>query len=265
MNKLIFLALIVLVSNNITAQDTTRRSSKEERREAKRQRVNSLIKQEEEGVLVYRKHSIFGLQLRTSGYGGFFELGKMKSPRFANSYKIEFTEIKHPKEEKLPNGGFTFGNPYIYGKLNHFYQVKLGFGQQYILGQKGNKNGVAVTGIYDAGLDLGLLRPYYLSVRDPQGIDKDIKYEDDSTTFVNGPILGGSGIGKGWSEMKVKPGVYVRTALRFDFGRYNEMVQGLEAGLITEFFGSKIPIMLQQKDRNLFFSGYIALVFGRRR
>lgn len=258
------LGLIVIFS---TAQDSTksRKSSKEERREAKRQRVNSLIKQEEEGVLVYHKQSIFGVELRTNGYGAFYELGKMKSPRFSNIYKIEFTEIKHPKEEKLPNGTFAFGNPYIYGKVNNFYQLKLGLGQQVILGQKGNKNGVAVTGIYDGGLSLGFLRPYYIEVQDSTGRGRQIKYDDDTSLFVGGPIIGGAGFGKGWGEIKVKPGAYVRTALRFDFGRYNEMVQGLEVGLIVEAYASKIPIMLFNKERQVFFQGYISLVFGRRR
>ena len=258
------LGLIVIASS---AQDSSqsKKSKKEDRREAKRQRVNSLIKQEEEGVLVYRKQSIFGVELRTNGYGVFYELGKMKSPRFSNIYKLEFTEIKHPKEEKLPNGTFAFGNPYIYGKVNNFYQVKLGLGQQVILGQKGNKNGVAITGIYDGGLSLGLLRPYYIEVQDSTGRGRQIKYEDDTSLFVGGPIIGGAGFGKGWREIKMKPGAYLHTALRFDFGRYNEMVQGLEVGLTVEAYASKIPIMLFNKEKQIFFQGYIALVFGRRR
>lgn len=239
--------------------------TKAEKKEAKRQKVNAMIRQEEEGVLVYRKQSIFGFMLRSDGYGAFYELGKMKSPRFSNIYKIEFSEYKHPKEEKLPNGGFAFSNPYVYGKLNNFYQLKLGLGQQFILGQKGNKNGVAVAAIYDGGLSLGLLRPYYLEVQDSTGQIKQIKYEDDTTAFVSGPIIGGAGFGKGWGEMKVKPGIYLRTALRFDFGRYNEMVQGIEGGLIVEAYSSKIPVMLYQKERNIFFQAYIALLFGRRK
>ncbi len=266
MKKIVFSIILSSLAISGFAQDTTRRSSKSERKEERRIRRDAIIKQEEEGVLVYRKQTVFGAMLRNNGYGGFFEIGKMKSPRFANLYKLEITEIKHPKEEKLPNGGgFVFSNPYIYGKLNNFYQVKLGFGQQYILGQKGNKNGVAVTGVFDGGLTLGLLRPYYIEVEDSTGQIRQIKYEDDTTTFSRGPILGGAGIGKGWGEIKVKPGVYIRSALRFDFGRYNETVQGIEAGLMLEFYASKIPLMLYQKERQLFFQGYIALVFGRRK
>ena len=261
---LLSLAMIVISSS---AQDSTKtkKSVKQDKREAKRQHINSMIRQEEEGVLVYRKQSVFGVELRTNGYGVFYELGKMKSPRFSTLYKIEFTEIKHPKEEKLPNGAFAFGNPYIYGKVNNFYQLKLGFGQQIILGQKGNKNGVAVTGIYEGGLSLGLLRPYYLQIQDSTGSTRTIKYDQDTSLFVNGRIVGGAGLSKGWNEIKVKPGVYLRTAVRFDFGRYNEMVQGIEGGLVLEAYSSKIPIMLYNKEHQIYFQAYIALVFGRRK
>lgn len=240
---------------------------KREKKEAKRQKINELVRQAEEGTLVYEKQSIFGLQLRTNGYGAFYELGKMKSNRKTNIYRIDITEIKNDKEEKSLGGSFIFGNPYIYGKINYFYPVTLGFGQQYILGQKGNKNGVAVTAIYNAGLSIGLLRPYYLSVDDPSGGERSIKYNSaDSSLFVDQSIiLAGGGLGKGWGEIKIKPGVFAKGGMRFDYGRYNESVTALEIGLSIEAYASKIPIMLDQKDKRLFFQGYIAIVFGKRK
>src|SRR5687768_5329400 len=142
---------------SISAQDTTgRKNTKEDKKEEKRQKINSLIRQAEEGVLVYRRQSIFGIQGRTNGYGIFYELGKMQTNRRTTLYRIDLTEIKHEKEEKLPSGGgIVFGNPFVYGKINNFYQLNLGFGQQYILGQKGNKNGVSLAAVFEAGLALG--------------------------------------------------------------------------------------------------------------
>lgn len=270
MKKLLLIVSIATIALSSQAQDSTKskskKASKEDRREEKRKHINAMIKQEEEGVLSYRKQSVFGLQLRTNGYGTFFELGKMKSPRFTNTYSIEFSEIKHPKEEKSASGIFFFGNPYIYAKINNFYQLKLGFGQQYIFGQKGNKNGVAITGIYQGGLSIGLLKPYYIQVEDPPGQAKDIKYtRQDSILFVDGFIIGGSGFGKGFNELKLQPGLYAKTALRFDYGRYNEVVSALEIGLSIDFYAKKIPIMLFAEDKRLFFQGHIAILFGRRK
>ena len=267
MKKLFLLAILASTVLAATAQDTTRRKSSN-KKEARRQKVNTLIKQSEEGVLVYRKQNIFGFQFRTNGYGAFYELGRMKTNRNTATYRIDFTEIKHQKEEKLPSGGgLVFGNPFIYGKINNFYQLTLGFGQQHMLGQKGNKNGVAVSAVYGGGLALGLLRPYYIEVEDPNGGEnKVIKYSiEDSTLFLGPSIIGGGGLGKGWNEIKIKPGAFVKSALRFDYGRFNEVVSGIEAGISIEFYGSKIPIMVYQKEKQLFFQGYIAVLFGRRK
>ena len=269
MKKLSLTVLLVTIFLASSAQDSTsRKSSKNDKKEVRRQKINTLIKQSEEGVLVYRKQNIFGLQGRTNGYGAFYELGRMKTTRKTSTYRIDFTEIKHQKEEKLPSGGgLVFGNPFIYGKINNFYQLTLGVGQQYILGQKGNKNGVAVSAIVNGGLALGLLRPYYVEAQDPMtGQNRIIKYSKaDSSIFLGPTIIGGAGFGKGWNEIKMKPGAFVKTAMRFDYGRFNEVVSGIEAGVSIEFYGSKIPILVDQKQKQLFFQGYISILFGHRK
>jgi hypothetical protein len=263
--KKLSLVTIVLFLFAISSFAQNTREEKREKKEAKRRKINEMVRQAEEGVLVYEKQSIFGVQLRTNGYGLFYELGKMKTNRKTNIYRLDISEVKDHKEEKLLGGGFLFGNPFIYGKRYFFYPVTLGFGQQYILGQKGNKNGVAISGIYMAGISAGILRPYYVDVDGGGNEQRSIKYSQDSATFVNGPFLGASGIGKGWSEIRVRPGAFVRLAMRFDYGRYNESVNGLEIGMNVSGYAKKVPIMLFQKDKRIFFEAYLALLFGKRK
>jgi hypothetical protein len=267
--KLSLIAIVLLVVIGSSAQDSTstNRDSKRDRKEARRKKISDLIRQAEEGVLVYSRQSIFGIQLRTNGYGIFYEIGKMKTNRKTNIYRIDFCEIKNHKEEKLLGNNF-FGNSFIYGKVNYFYPVTLGFGQQHIIGQKGNKNGVAVSMVYSGGLSLGLLRPYYVAVTDPaSGANKTIKYTaQDSALFLGQTITGGGGLGKGWNEIKIKPGFFAKYALRFDYGRFNESVSGLEIGLSAEMYASRIPIMLfSNKDKRLFIQGYLSILFGKRK
>ena len=268
MKRLIILAIIITVGFNLFAQDSTKtkKPSRTERREERQQRINAMIKQEEEGALIYNKQSVFGIELRTNGYGLFYEKGKAKTRRKTNIYTAELTEIKDPKEEKTPTGFFTIGNPYILGKIHNFYQFKLGFGQQYLFGQKGNKNGVAVIGSYQGGISAGLLRPYYLEVSDGNG-NREIKYStEDSAEFLDQSVIQGSGgLGRGWGEMTFKPGAFAKAALRFDWGHYNELVSGIEIGMSVDAYTQKIPILLFTKERQVFFQGHIALVFGRRR
>lgn len=264
MKKLSLIAILALTTIASIAQD--RREEKQERKELRRQKINEMVRQAEEGVLVYEKQSIFGLQLRTNGYGLFYEYGKMKTNRKTNIYRIDLTEIKHPKEDKLVNVNAYFSNPLIYGKINYFYPVTLGFGQQHMLGQKGNKNGVAVSAVYNAGLAIGLLRPYYLEVDKPGVGQQTIKFSDDSTLFLDRTaIISSSGLGKGWGDLKVKPGAFVKGALRFDYGRFNETVTALEIGMSVEGYASKIQQMVYQKENRLFYQVYLAIVFGKRK
>jgi hypothetical protein len=263
--KLFVFVCLLFAGKAIFAQEQQTR--KETRKQEKQKKVNDLIRQDEEGVLVYSKQSIFGFQLRTNGYGAFYERGKMKSQRNTFLYSLEFNEIKQSKEDKLPNGtgGFSFGNPYVYGKVNNFYSLQLGFGNQRILGQKGNKNGVAVSLVYKGGFSMGLLRPYYIEI-DDNGGSLTIKHSPETDSlFRYGFILGGGGLGKGWGEMKMKPGGFAKAGLRFDFGRFNEVVSGVEVGVSAEFYSSKIPIMLDQKEKQFFYQGHIAIMFGRRK
>ena len=93
-----------------------------------------------------------------------------------------------------------------------------------------------------------------------------VKYNSpDSALFLNGPFVGGPTFGKGWSEITVTPGLYAKTALRFDYGSYNEIVSAIEVGITGEFYSKKIPILLQIPQKQFFFSGYVAIFFGKRK
>jgi len=242
----------------------------------KRARINQLIKQEEEGALIFMKQSAFGLKLSTDGWGVSYEKGKYKTVTKTNLWWAELGEHKHPKEESIPSEsnsqGFIFVSNYIYGKVNNFYYLKAGFGQQKLIGGKGNKNGVAVSGIYGGGISLGFLKPYYLEINNRLASRREtIKYTtENEDMFLNllAPdveIIGKSGIFKGLSETKIVPGVHAKGALRFDYGRYNEVLSAVEVGLNAEFYSQKMPMLLFNDDKNFFFNAYVAITFGNRK
>ncbi len=182
MKKLFSLALIVSLVIPAIAQETQPMSKKELRR----QRINAIAKQEEEGVIKYRKHTAFGVKLTTDGYGGFFEIGRAQSVKKGLLFQLEISERKHPKEEKQ-QVVFSTTAPIIYTKINFFYPIKLGVQQQFLLGNKGNKNGVSITANVGGGLIAGLLRPYMIEVNklDKRNI---VQYESiDSTDYFLNP------------------------------------------------------------------------------
>jgi hypothetical protein len=237
--------------------------SKKERREANRNRINALIKQEEDGIIAYEKSIAFGGKLISDGYGIFLEIGRAKSVKKATLYQLELSERKHPKEEKQSNL-FNYSTPFIYGKENFFYPVKLGIQQQILFGNKSNKNGVSITGNYGGGLIAGLLRPYYVQLGASGNY---VKYQSaDSSEFLDpSAISAGPGFNKGWNDLQVKPGIYAKTAIRFDYGSYNEMISAIEVGISGEIYSQKIPLMVHTSAKQFFFTGYVALLFGRRK
>lgn len=271
--KLIFV-LFVFCGTTLLAQQKPASTvlSRNQKKAEKREKINQLIKQEEEGALIYQKQGAFGVKLNTDGWGAFYEHGKYKTITKTNLWWLEFGERKHPKEERVPtltaSSGFIIVSSYIYGKQNNFYYLKAGIGQQRMIGGKGNKNGVAVSAIYGGGITAGLLKPYYLEIQDPNTNRREsIRYTPANENQFLDPtiILGKSGLTKGIGETKIVPGAHARAALRFDYGRYNEMLSAIEVGVNAEYYSQKMPILLLNKEKSFFFNAYVAITFGKRK
>ena len=276
MKRFIIIAGLLGIYSPLLAQQlppvSETRRDREDKKNQKRQRINEILKHEEEGEPSYNKHSVWGFKVNHDGYGLSYELGRMKTPYKATILQFELNEKKHLKEKKesmlIDYGPFVeAGRNFVYGKVNHFYQLKGAYGQQVMIGNKGNKNGVAVYGIYSGGLSLGLLRPAYLEVVGPTGRVNVIRYTPkDSAAFLDGnKILGGTGLAKGWSEMTISPGIHAKAALRFDWNRFNNALSAVEFGFNFEYYPKKIEQMVRVEGRNLFANGYLSLVFGKRK
>ncbi|MBS1512685.1 MAG: hypothetical protein JST86_17705 [Bacteroidetes bacterium] len=265
MKKILVLVLALSCAAGVVAQDKP--NSKKAKKEEKRKRIDALVKQEEEGVIAYKRQTVYGLKLISDGYGFFAEVGRAKSVKKSMLYQFEISERKHQKEEKTTSLA-NFSAPYIYGKINYFYPVKLGVQQQYLFGNKSNKNGVTVTGNIGGGLSLGLLRPYMIEV-DKNGARTYVRYDSPDSSYFIGAYhdntASGPGLGTGWKYLSVTPGLYVKPAVRFDYGKLNELVSAIEVGVSAEYYSKKIPQMLYNKEKQFFFSAYFALMFGRRK
>ena len=271
--QLLLLCTFFAFSLSLMAQRLpTPPNKKDQEKIAKRNKMNELMKNEEEGIPAFKKQSSIQLKMNHDGSGFLYELGKSKSPYKATVFQIELGEKQHPKEQKQSStsyagGGFSFfGRPFIYGKQNIFYQLKLGAGQQLMIGGKGNKNGVAVYGVLVGGLSIGLLRPYYMEFSSVGGSEK-IKFsEKDRTRFLDPEkIIGGTGLSQGWSEMKTAPGFYAKTGLRFDWARFNNLISALEFGFSFDYYSKPVVQMVDVKGKSFFPTGYVSLVFGKRK
>lgn len=266
MKKIVLFLLAGTLASTTWAQENPTPKSptaKKDKQAARKERINALVKQEEEGEIIFNKQNVFGLKLNTDGYGLSYEIGRFKSARVANIFQIEINEKKHKKEKRTSLlNGFNF-NSVIYGKLNNFYQVKLSAGQQRIIGGKGNKNGVGVMAIYTGGVSVGLQKPYFVDVID----QAQQRYRKTYPDIIDSNYLeqGASGFTVGWDKVQPKFGLTAKAALRFDYGRFNETVSAIEVGLNAEYYAQKVAQMAYNPEKNFFFNAYISLLLGRRK
>jgi hypothetical protein len=259
MRKLIILFGISFLAGSISAQETN-----EQRQEERQAHINELSKEEEEGVITYKKSFDFGLKLLNDGYGFYFDLGRAKNVKIATLYQLEISERKAIKEEK-ETSPFINSNPFIFGKENFIYPVRLGVQQQRLLGNKANKNGVNITANYGGGISLSVIRPYYVQVIKNNELVY-VKYDSaDSSYFLSGQIISGPTFGKGWNDLSVTPGLYAKTAVRFDYGRFNQIISAIEIGACADYYTKEVPILIQNPAKQFFFSGYVSVLFGKRK
>lgn len=258
-----------VLCNTATAQTKKELRKQEEKTTA--ERIKKLKQDAEQGAIVFNKYSALNIGLRNDGYTVGFEKGKFIKMNTTKFWWISLGERKLAKEERvlsrnaLING---LGNPYIYGKINNFYLLDVGFGQQRLLGSKSYKNGIAVTLTYGGGLSLGMLKPYYLEVynKPSRTATEIIKYDDDNNRFIDHFYIAGSApFGKGFGEMKFVPGLFTKTAVRFDYGKFNDVIAAIEVGVDAQFYTQKMPVMLFTKEKNFFVSSYVSLIFGSRK
>ncbi len=231
-----------------------------------------------------------GFRLNTDGWSVFMERG------FINKYEkrtgflwIDFSEKKHPKEFKQLNEPFAtyFPNevaplPYKFGKINNFYQFKIGYGQKKQLTGKLDKKNVVIHWTYAGGLSIGFLKPYYLDVLVVEGngslsrkegsyYDEDIRpyYEQDLYVVFNqqasvNAVAGGTFFTRGIGDVKIRPGLSARTGFYFDFAPSKKSFLGVEIGTSVEVYPKPIEIMANTKNTGTFINLYVDARFGKR-
>src|SRR3954464_6118645 len=101
MKKIFLLFITIAFLSPAMAQEskTIKKSKKEERK----LRINAIARQEEEGVIKYKRHTVFGVKLTTDGYGGFIEVLRAQSVKKALLFQLDISERKHQREAKQSN------------------------------------------------------------------------------------------------------------------------------------------------------------------
>jgi hypothetical protein len=227
-----------------------------------------------------------GFRLNTDGWSLFLERGSIKSEetRLRDMFhdvrliQLEFTEHKDPKETKssatdqTPSGGSQKTKPYIFGKINNFYALKVGYGVRKMIAGKPEPGTVSIHWVNVGGLSLGMEKPYYVDGYVPQDnfgtlVPATFKYtEETKESFLNERyIRGGAGFAKGLGEIQFVPGVHLKSALHFDFSSNRRTAMAVETGVNAEYYTRGIVIMANQDAKPLFVNLFASFQFGRRK
>ncbi len=270
MRRIFIIIIITCLSPALFAQNVTQKEIKQ----VKRSQVHLFNMQ---NTNAYQSEFNVGGRLNTDGWNVYLELEKRHNEKVSNLFQFEVGETKHPKENKTARGqliGYPGGfahyasaRPFVYGKRNVFYQVRLGYGQRRTVGAKGNKNGVEVSAIYMAGVSVGLVKPYYLELADTLGSGSYFaKFTpENEIEFLNPQnIIAGGGFKRGWDEVEVNPGVYARLGMRFDWAEFNEYVSAIEVGVTGSYYSKEVQIMVNNDGDKFFYGAYVSLLFGKR-
>jgi hypothetical protein len=226
---------------------------------------------------------LFGYRLATDGWTFFSHRGFIKTddPEKVHTMYLysELSEKKSPKERLTQNESFIATNPdeikpvaYKYGKINNFYALKLGVGNVKPLTGTLDRKSMVISWNYQAGLSIGMLKPYYLDllVRDGGAFVRKIdKYSDNTKeSFLDsknqGTIIGGSDFTKGLNEIKIQPGLSLRSGFNFDYSFSKYSFLAVEIGTSLELYTKQIPIMINTSNRAAFVNVYVDARFGKR-
>ena len=234
---------------------------------------NLLFSQEElEGYdsiadrVLLKKELTGGITIHNLGMGGNIRKGTNKT--FFNSRILEFelVSMKHPKQVRIIKSYYYNARSFVYGKLNHVYLLRAGYGFKKLLNRKPYWGGIELRALYMGGLSVAFTKPVYLYIWDeinPNHYNSE-RYDPDNPNHNIDNIYGRAPYVEGLGEIKVYPGAYVKAGLNFEFGKLNSKIRALEVGGVAEIFPMAIPIMAYNPENNFFFTLYLNFSLGKR-
>ena len=217
---------------------------------------------QESDYFEYQNEILWGINKNTNGglIGGLnLKFGNKIKDNTYRIYGIEIVNVKHPKEYKYtsPFGGDNF----IWAKQNTMYSLRMQYGIEKSIFNKKDENGIQINAHLSGGPGLGFLVPYYIRYNRNNAVV--IEAFDSSIHNFNN-VIGTAGFLEGINEVKIRPGISLKSAVNFEFGSMKKGSVALEVGFLAEAFTKKMIIMPTVKNKSIFTSAFITLFYGRK-
>lgn len=213
----------------------------------------------------YKKEASGGVRIQTNGFSVFGEGGWIKDLKSTRLIQVEYSYYVdyRQKGQSSPNGG----RKYVYGLRNRFHVLRFSGGVKRTIADKADRNGVRLCFVGFGGFSLGLLKPYYLLLRqdEPPYFVEERYTEENAFRFLDKQLIEGAGSPtKGLDKIQPVPGAHGKIGLDFDWGRKDEFVKALEAGIMLDLYYKRVPIMLNNSNRFYQVALYLSFQFGKR-
>jgi hypothetical protein len=151
-----------------------------------------------------------------------------------------------------------------YGKINAAMYLRASFGRQHEVFKKADLGGVAIRYFYSGGPTLAFYKPVYYKILYPVSPYEFDIVEEKLDVNVHPPydIYGKSSFVKGFNELKVVPGLFVKGGLSFEYSKDEKVIHAIETGFTFTAYPREIPIMATEDNNALFFTLYVSYRFG---
>jgi len=234
------------------------------------QQDNFVDEENVEELIIYNRERTAIIQMHTLGYGIAYRPGKNPTAFKTYIWNFELITMKSPKQIKIINPYYNNSKRYVYGKLNDVLMLRGGYGLKKQLNRKPYWGGIELRWLMEGGISVAFEKPYYYFVVNitegtggvlTQSIETK-KFDESSTSTDD--IYGRAPFTRGINEIGIRPGIYLKTGLNFEFGYAKTRIKALEAGAAVEVFPQGINIMADDRNQHLFLTFYVSFGFGKR-
>lgn len=216
----------------------------------------------------------FGVKANTNGFGLQYTFAQRVNYRLRRNYELEYDFIKSLKEVKMVNSYFSSYNAsvkkFVFGKVNSVHNIRLGYGYNWMVFEKRDKNSVSIHLQANLGFSFAFQKPIYYDMVDSVSVyNNEVyyyasfhKFEDYYSGKVM-DIITRAPFSEGLREISVRPGNYLKLDFSFDFAQDAMNVTAIEVGAIFDFYYMPVTIMYD-RPQNFMWSLYIAFQFGKK-
>ena len=220
----------------------------------------------EERVL-YSHESTLHLTVNTQGLGMGYKSGKIRSIDKTTYWDFEASYLRSLKQIKLMS--FFSSTAFVYGKMNDVLTLRGGYGASRRIYGKPYWGGVELRWLYETGLELALLKPYYYTVKvavpsSTGEYSQEIRYEtfDNVGNWIE--IIGRAPFKYGFNEIKLRPGIYAKGGIEFEIGTSRLRAQSIEVGAVAEYFPQGLMLMAENPKAYFIPTLYLSYNWGSR-